>query len=250
MYQLTVCLHDSLLKDKRFALTSKTSNRPLSDFIALPLSLTHDLLPSTMFKHPKAPSYLDEWINDSSIPLTHWHVTYFPGDQPYSCIGLTFPHVVFDGLGIAAVIHAVESELLGQEWRVTEPLNPGYNENLLVASLKKEYLNHPEVGQQKRYNSAGIVEKWWSLSFSLWSYWQAFWKNVKPRMLSIPTVALRNLVDDTKQNLVEKKKDSDIHLSKGDIISAFLFKVRRFVTLRSRLRYLLIFMSFQIDNIL
>lgn len=183
-----------------------------------------------MFRNAEAPRSIDEWTNNSSTPLTHWHITHFPGDQSYSCIGLTFPHVAFDGLGIAAVIHAVESELLGQAWRIPEPLHPGYNENMLVASVKRAFLDHPEVGKQKHYISAGLVGQWWILLFSLWSYWQTLWINAKHRMLIIPPVALLNLVDDTRQILVETTKDSDIHLSKGDIITAFLFKVRRCVT--------------------
>ncbi|KJA13412.1 hypothetical protein HYPSUDRAFT_1078965 [Hypholoma sublateritium FD-334 SS-4] len=224
-YQVKVQLHGCPPNYRRFALSSKTSTEPLSNFVTLPLGLQHNSLPSTIFRHAQAPRSIDEWINNSSTPLTHWHVTHFPGDQPYSCIGLTFPHVAFDGLGIAAVIHAVEAELLGQEWRVPTPLHPGNNENLILASIKQASLDHPDVGRQKEYISTGLVGIWWILSFLLWSHWQIFWKNSKCRMLIIPPTALQNLIDDTRQNLVETTNlDSSIHLSKGDIITAFLFK--------------------------
>ena len=44
---------------------------------------------------------------------------------------MTFPHVVFDGCGIATVLRIIQAELSGKAWEVPFPIFEGDNRNLL-----------------------------------------------------------------------------------------------------------------------
>jgi len=130
------------------------------------MPLVSDVLPHTLFKHPQAPFKATQWIT-AKEPLLHWHITHFKHDEvSYSCIGLTFPHVVFDGLGIASVIHALEAELLNKPCPSSPlPIHPGVNRNLLETSLDAaaEERNGRNFYAEQSYYCIALVNFWWLL---------------------------------------------------------------------------------------
>jgi hypothetical protein len=234
MYQIRVPLGEYSAGYKRYTLTSQTSKKPLSHYVALPLGLAHDPLPSTLFKNPDTPRTVNGWTEDASAPLLNWHVTHFPGrdggEASYSCIGLTFPHAAFDGMGIASVVHAVEAELLGNKWSIPAALKPGPNKNTLANSLENAIQQRAEAVDNAKYTAVGIIGFWWILCYSAWTYWQSVWHHSQDRILIVPAEAVQRLVENTRHELAETKGDDMVRLSKGDVIASFLFKVRRYLS--------------------
>ncbi|KAF8956400.1 hypothetical protein BDZ97DRAFT_1671698 [Flammula alnicola] len=225
MYQLRIPLGFTYPAGyRRYTLTSRASDKPLSDFVSLPLPPSHMPLPSALLMDAEAPRATEAFINGAH-PITCWHVTHFndpEGNQSYSCIGVTFPHAVFDGLGMSSVVHAVEAELLGKAWPSPAALHSGLNENPLSVMLKKAALERPEYANKEVYSVTGLVGFWWILVFSVWSYWQMIWHGSGEKMLLIPRQAMDKLVEDTRQGLVDE--GGDVRLSTGDVLAAFLFK--------------------------
>ena len=87
--------------------------------------------------HPPGQCRLDP----TKSPLTYWHVALAHFNhldkQQHSCIGLTVTHSVFDGTGLASIIHSLEAEMLGKEWDIPPPPHPGLNMNKLQVVLEK-----------------------------------------------------------------------------------------------------------------
>jgi len=195
------------------------------------MPLVSDVLPHTLFKHPQAPFKAAQWIT-AKEPLLHWHITHFKHDEvSYSCIGLTFPHVVFDGLGIASVIHALEAELLNKPWPSSPlPIHPGVNRNLLETSLDAaaEERNGRNFYAEQSYYCIALINFWWLLIYSIWSSWQRYWHLSRKQILLFPPKAFAKLVKDTREQASMAGKD-DIHLTRGDILAAFLLKVESFL---------------------
>jgi len=75
-----------------------------------------------LFRHPDTPNSLKALCSRRATLLSI-HVTHLPD---HDCIGLTFPHGVFDGFGMAHVLHGLTSELHGREW-TPFPLNSKRN---------------------------------------------------------------------------------------------------------------------------
>ncbi|KAF8956655.1 hypothetical protein BDZ97DRAFT_1671310 [Flammula alnicola] len=227
MYQLRIPLGSTDPAGyRRFTLTSRMSNNPLSDFVSVPLPLSHKPLPVALFTDAETPRTTEAFI-DNVLPITHWHVTYFnasDGSQSYSCIGVTFPHAVFDGLGIASVVHALEAELLGKEWSAPATLHNGLNENPLSILLDKATLERRENWKREEYSAAGLVGFWWILVFAAWSYWQVIWHGAGEKILLIPRQVIDKLVEDARQGVVGEGGDTNTRLSRGDVLAAFLFK--------------------------
>jgi len=193
----------------------------------LPLPPVSDVLPYTLFQHPQAPTKHSEWI-PQKLPLLYWHVTYFQGaagEKSYSCIGLLFSHMLFDGLGIAAVVHAVEAELLGKPWSPPPPLSPGLNANALEAAMDKaaNQRGGREVFADQVYEGLIPMNTWWMMYFLGWCLWMAVWHGAKNRIVLFPPKALDKLVRDMRAEAA--KSDAETKLTKGDIVAAFLLKV-------------------------
>ena len=209
-----------------FSLTSRTSNMPITDFIQLPLPFASDVLPNSLFLDPSAPQTPDLW-DKNQLPLTYWHLTYFkqPG-QEYTCIGVTFPHGLLDGMGIAAVVHALESETLGRPWAAPAPLIPGENENKMQSFLDMTALTTKADGEplKKNYHAVSIVGIWFILNFLLWHIWQQVWHKSRRRLVLLPPKVYEKLVCDAREAMAREGK-ADVRLSTGDVLAAWILKV-------------------------
>ncbi|KAF5315177.1 hypothetical protein D9619_007455 [Psilocybe cf. subviscida] len=212
---------------KLYAATSTTNPNPLTNFVPLPLPVAHDMLPVSLMSAPDTPQTTRQWI-EKSLPLIYWHVTHFAPEgngAEYSTIGVTFPHAVFDGLGIARVIHTLEAELLGRDWE--PPPLPVDEQNInALESLLTGVMEEQDKGLRppaKETYAGSIVSLWFSIAFLSWTLWQALWHKTQCRTIIIPEKAYTRLRDNIRDKAALADKDQ-VPISTADVISALIFK--------------------------
>jgi len=175
---------------------------------------------------PSVPQDPVHW-SDRDIPLTYWHLTYFKAKGlEYTCIGVAFSHAILDGMGIAAVIHALEAESLGRPWSIPPSLEPGINENKMQTLIDRTENKMREEGTPlpADYRATSIVGMWFLIMFLWWHLCQQFWHKAQRRMILVPPVAYEKLVRDCREAMKREGK-TDIRLSTGDVIAAWIYKV-------------------------
>jgi hypothetical protein len=175
---------------------------------------------------PTAPQDPQHW-SDKDIPLTYWHLTYFEAQGlEYTCIGVTFSHAVLDGMGIAAVIHALEAESLGRSWSIPPSLEPGINENKMQTLIDTTKTKMREEGTllPADYRATSLVGWGFLIAFLWWHFWQQFWHKAQRRMILMPPQAYEKLVRDSREAMTREGK-TDVRLSTGDVIAAWIYKV-------------------------
>ena len=134
-------------------------------------------------------------------------------------------------MDIAFVLHALEAEMLGREWEVPAPLYKGPNVNLLQESLDTALNDSLSVGEPKSrealvtYKGVTPLTLWAALLFLYWHIWQHLWHGVRHKVIILPSKACTSLVGRTRKE-ADAAGLSDIRLSTGDILVAWLFKVR------------------------
>ena len=198
----------------------------ITDYVPVPLPVVSDVLPISLFMHPNAPKSPSAWITNK-LPLTLWNLTYLTkGDQKYTCIGVTFPHGLFDGMGIASVIHALEAESLNKSWTGPPPLHIGHNENHLQVFLDRtdHELSKRKDAVPNDYRAVSVYGLWLIITFFLWNLWQDKWHKAHPRLILLPAQAYERLVNDARAAIAREGK-TDVRLSTGDVLTAWLFKV-------------------------
>ncbi|KAG6815916.1 hypothetical protein H0H93_008846 [Arthromyces matolae] len=94
--------------------TSKSSNRLDPAFLVNDESSAHVLSrpPLKYFRHASVPSSIHSYAA-SKAPIVSIHVTHL---KNCACIGLTFPHGVFDAVGMGHCLHGLDHELHGRPW--------------------------------------------------------------------------------------------------------------------------------------
>jgi len=193
--------------------------------------MASEVLPVTLFMDRTAPQNPHHWV-DKDIPIMYWHLTYFRTQGlEYTCIGVAFPHGLFDGMGIAAVVHALEAESLGQPWSTPASLEPGINENKMQTFIDKTESERQKSGTPlpADYRAASIIGLWFIISFLWWHFWQHFWHKAQRRMILMPPQAYQKLVRDAREAMAREGK-TDVRLSTGDVITAWIYKVCLFVS--------------------
>ena len=137
-------------------------------------------------------------------------------------------------MGISFFVHALESEMLGQEWEVPTPLHEGLNVNMVQEHLDcalDESLGKgkPESGNALiAYDGITPATPMIVVRFLLWHLWQEWWHRAKCRTVILPQKACLMLVDRTRKE-AEAEGHTDVRLSTGDILVAWFFKVRNFL---------------------
>ena len=206
-----------------FVLTSSDSDLPISHFVELPLASISNNLPASLFKSPLAPASPSHWFQ-RNLPFTYWHLTHFrqPGKE-YTCLGLTFSHMIFDGMGIASVIHAVEAETLGRPWTPPPPMLPIEYDNAFQTALDAK--EKEAAGTLPEYHFMENVNAWYTLCKGLWYFWQRIWHKAQSRLIIVPSRVCDLLVRDAREAIAKECKD-DVRISTGDVLAAWLLKVR------------------------
>jgi hypothetical protein len=184
-----------------------------------------------LFIDSSTPRSLSAWISRQH-PLTCWHVTRFPpahDGKHYSCIGVTFSHKMFDGMGISCVIHALEAEMHEREWEPPHVLTEGLNVNVLEEILDAALNQVSEAGRLESghglitYRGVTPATTWVAIKFAWWHLWQRLWHRIGSRTIILPSKACTML--NRTRNELEASGMTDVRLSTGDIIVAWFFKV-------------------------
>ena len=214
-----------------YSLTSRNSTKPITDYVQLPLPIVSEALPTTLFIDHTTPQHPSDWTN-KDIPLMYWHLTYFKAKGlEYTCLGLTFPHGVFDGMGFAAVLHAFEAESLGRSWPIPPPLKPGLNDNKLQTFIDKTKNEMEQAGTPLPvdYKATSLVGPRFLLWFLAWQIWQQRWHQAHRRVLLMPPQVYDKLLGDTREALSQEGK-TEVQLSAGNVIFAWIYKVCPFAS--------------------
>ncbi|KAJ3506503.1 hypothetical protein NLJ89_g6830 [Agrocybe chaxingu] len=208
-----------------YSLTHRESTTPITDYVQLPLPAISDVLPQELFIDPPVPKTTRTWV-EKKLPLTYWHVTHFtqPGMQ-YTCIGVSFSHALFDGTGIANLVHALEAEMLGKPWAVPPAMHAGQNENHLQVFLNRTKKDIAKGGKQvpENYNGVSVVGMSFVVTFFFWHVWQQVWYNMQKKLVVLPVRAYEKLVLDVREALLLEGK-KEFRVSTGDVLAAWLFK--------------------------
>ncbi|KAF8662100.1 hypothetical protein AX16_001210 [Volvariella volvacea WC 439] len=213
-----------------FHFTATTSTLPLSHYLPIPVPRIHTSLPMMLFRDPSIPGLVEEFA-PKLHPITSWHLTYFPDPStPYTCIGVSLPHSIFDGTGSSWIFKALQAELNGVPWTIPAPptLHPGINENPLQKYLdgyEKEKTAASDGTQKGKADFKGmyIVQSGWALFVWLWWHlWQWLWHGIEAKTLLLPSDVCAKLVDQVKKD--GKESGDVVELTTGDVIAAWLFK--------------------------
>ncbi|KAG6827111.1 hypothetical protein H0H92_013155 [Tricholoma furcatifolium] len=129
----------------RLKFTTTKLNKPLG---SAPTSLGRDSAdilvrpPLKYFRHPSTPSPAEAFASPK-VPILSIHISEF---TDCTCLGLSAPHVLFDGFGLGQVIRGLNAELNGTPWEVP----PSFETNILQKALDKLAASHPfpEEGQE------------------------------------------------------------------------------------------------------
>ncbi|KAJ7229068.1 hypothetical protein GGX14DRAFT_510048 [Mycena pura] len=207
---------------RTFVLTESISDVPLSAYISIPLPTSSQSLPRDLFLHPSTPRRNADWVSLAN-PLTCWHVTHFPSrsasEPAYSCIGFARSHGVFDGVGAAAIMHALVAEMRGKEWDVPAPPSEGEHPNPIekvlrrIAEGKTEHL-------QSGYAALGVKG---SLLLVGWHLRERYWRGSTHRIFIVPSECISQVVDAAR--LEVRRGSQSIQVSTGDVLVAWLMKV-------------------------
>ncbi|KAF5336942.1 hypothetical protein D9611_002884 [Ephemerocybe angulata] len=214
---------------RTFSLTTTTSTVPLSNYVPIPIPQISDSLPPEVFIHASTPRQYTQW-ESTSHPLTCWHLTYFPAQptivgwgpqedrRPYTAIGFSRSHGVFDGVGASLVMRALVSELNGVEWSVPPMPTPGLNVNPVLQALEQKYLTRDRM--YKGYTPLGVTGLVKLVAFHMREKW---WRGAERQTVLLPKEAFVYLVESSRDALKKEGKNVE-NVSSGDILVAWIYK--------------------------
>ncbi|KAJ7615323.1 hypothetical protein FB45DRAFT_757790 [Roridomyces roridus] len=173
---------------------------------------------STYFRRG-VPRTLAEWIQTKG-PLLLVHLSVF---DDLTFIGVTFPHIGFDAVGIGIVLRAWTDllngsnldDIAGMEWNA-EPLEEFMPHHALTTTELSE-------GSDR----VGVFGKMWFIARHLWS--ELWDPALVPTIVRVPKVFLAELKGQIMGEL--QKEGSDEWVSSSDVLTAWWYKE----TLRHRI---------------
>jgi hypothetical protein len=215
---------------KTYALTTATSEFPLSHYLPYPIPLVSRSLPHALFIHTSTPRQFSVW-ESTSHPLTCWHITHLPADpanggKAHTCIGFARSHGVFDGVGAAAITRALMAEMQGRDWPVP-PLPPsGFNTNPMQQALDVQIQRQKDEGLEDLtdYSGFSVLGITGAVKLAAWHMRERWWSGADRRILLLPKDVLAFLVDGSRSELDREVKDA-ARVTTGDILVAWVLKV-------------------------
>ncbi|KAG6861375.1 hypothetical protein C0995_000781 [Termitomyces sp. Mi166 len=214
-----------------FALTISTGEHPLPHYVTSPIPLISQALPHALFIHPSTPRQYTLW-ESKSHPLTCWHVTHLPADpstggKQHTCIGFARSHGIFDGVGAAAIMRALVSEMRGEDWTAPPLPKSGFSDNPLQRALDARIQAHESQGSVKPENYHGFVNLGVTGAVKQigWHIRERWWKGADRRILLLPKDVLLFLTN-TVRSEISRSSDgsSTIQVTTGDILVAWVLK--------------------------
>ncbi|KAG5650795.1 hypothetical protein H0H81_011017 [Sphagnurus paluster] len=172
------------------------------------------------FRHPSTPNNPSSYAS-SNAPLLSIHITELAN---CTCVGISFPHVLFDAFGLGKIIRALHAELHGTPWSP-----PPFSEKGIMSEtlneLSKDVLDSAEppaalADLQQGVASIG-VRSLISLSVSL--TYEHFWQKLENKAVYLGEKVVEKMVRKAKDEL---KKSGKSWVSTADILVAWFLKVR------------------------
>lgn len=170
---------------------------------------------NSITKHKNAPNAIEDYLS-SDVPQLFIHVVTFTDT---TLITVTFPHTLFDAMGLSYFLQAWTAILSGHEDRIPPFL--GFDEDIIEA--KTEY-----VPAEQHVLAKQTFTKFQMAVFILCRWWENYWcPDVEDKVIAIPNSYVQNMRKRALQELRAQSAQSsseDIFISEGDILLAWLSK--------------------------
>ncbi|EAU89438.2 hypothetical protein CC1G_07664 [Coprinopsis cinerea okayama7 len=223
-FEIHIPLQRSPSNQPPYNLTSADSPLPISHFVEIPIPAFSDCLPSRLFvpEQRMALGGLTGYAKEDA-PLTHWHIAYFrhPGEE-YSCLGVNYSHSIFDGIGFAMVMHALEAELKGESWEVPPMPEPGVNQNPFTTHMEAE-LAKDVRHKRDPFLQISTGGHFTMASYTLRSWWHNTLYGIRHCNLVIPYAVHTGLAKEARKSL-EEAGVVDVRPTSGDVLGAWLMQ--------------------------
>ena len=121
--------------------------------------------------------------------------------------------------------------MLGNEWDIPPPLHPGLNVNHLQAVLEKAAKEEDKkvTETDAKYDLVSIMGLGGLLKIAGRHIWQWAWHKAERKVIILPPKVYEKVVHDARAAMdKEPGGHSKVRLSTGDVLSAWIFKVRFF----------------------
>jgi len=174
------------------------------------------------FRHSSTPHDIQSYIA-KKLPIFSIHISQLTS---YYCVGVTFPHALFDGVGMAMILHALSAEMNRQEWtppplrttniadatldaiRVQNPPIPAETEKRIISDLERDLA---PVG----VSSVAAIGR--NLAY------ERVWQRSEHHSIYFGGSACKKLVRQCRQDLLVLGV-KDVHLAITDILLAWFIK--------------------------
>ncbi|GAA6052191.1 hypothetical protein JCM3770_000788 [Rhodotorula araucariae] len=192
---------------------------PLSP--SAPSGEVHPFVPAH-FRHPQTPHTLKAHAKGRH-PLLSMHVTRF-GDAV--ALGVSAPHGVFDGTGLAQVLKGISAGLCGGEWAP-----PPLHAHNPVSEARERLMSPGFAALDTQVGDKPPVLLGWTpfsvlalLALLLQALWEKAWHKDALRYAFISREKVDALVEEVKA-AVKEETDGHEWVSTGDVLTAWVFKV-------------------------
>ena len=175
------------------------------------------------FRHSSTPVDRPTYIA-KKLPLFSIHISQFPA---CNCVGITFPHGVFDGLGMGLILQALSAELNRVEW-TPPPMN---TTNIAEAALEivreKDLSISADIQERtvfdlERDMAPVGVSTVAAMGRNL--VYERVWQRSEHHSIYIGGKVCKKLLQSCQQALVELGV-KDVHLDITGVLLAWLLKV-------------------------
>lgn len=189
-----------------------------SDFVTL-----FDRPALHFFRHSSTPHDIHAYAT-KQLPIFSIHITHLRG---CSCVGFTFPHGVFDGVGMTRILDAISAELNQREW--TPP--PMSSINILDRALSSVRQQDLAINKEQEQLIRGQLEE--DLSpFGIPSVaaltrnlvYERVWQQSEHHSIFFGGKLCRRLLQECRQDL-KNQGAQDVRLAITDVLIAWFVKL-------------------------
>jgi hypothetical protein len=178
--------------------------------------------PISHFRDSSTPNSLSQYAS-RNLPLISIHVSRFADG---ACIGIVFPHGVFDAIGMGMFVKFLDAEIHGKEWNPPALRTVNMLERALSDIRESPPMDH-SLGLahvQRNYSGLGVTSIV-SLLASL--LYENYWHKTEQRVLYIGGNIVKQIVDKVKEEVTAQGKG---WVSTGDILLAWFLKVSQYAS--------------------
>jgi len=175
------------------------------------------------FRHSSTPHDIQAYIT-KKLPIFSIHISQLPS---YYCVGITFPHALFDGIGMTMVLHALSAEMNRQEW-TPPPLRTTNIADAALDVIRAQDLSTPAeiekriISNLERDLAPVGISSVAALGRNL--AYERLWQRSEHHSIYFGWNVCKTLLHHCRQGLLELNV-KDVHLSIGDVLLAWFIKV-------------------------